>query len=361
MVMPCSQPMRSAITVSCVQTGECVAVSGSAPLSLTRSSPGSQWVQNTPPPSGVQSISCFDSSICLVLGAGTGSDFYSWDGAAWTTLPPLPAKATTGYPLQTGNLTCTSPEFCVAVGNSVDLYDGDSAAIQMWNGTGWKDPVLIPPVAHPANSALTDVSCASPSFCMAVGEQDSSFPLVEEWNGTQWISLPTTAQQGVASLDAVSCPTRTFCFAVGTNEGRYSGQSQFIADEWNGSTWSPAPAPQPLRYDPGSSQPALVCQQAPRCLSIWSPNSGSIERLGATTSGDADLDPTSQLWNGKSWTPVSMPSPPPTSNEFDIFNDESCVSVNDCVAVGVRMKEGQATSLIDSWNGSAWTSGPIAN
>jgi hypothetical protein len=61
----------------------------------------------------------------------------------------------------------------------------------------------------PVDGNLDGVSCASSSFCEAVGYDDTSSDsvLAETWNGTSWTvqSTPTPANDGEVSLNAVSC------------------------------------------------------------------------------------------------------------------------------------------------------------
>src|SRR5579864_4777134 len=72
------------------------------------------------------------------------------------------------------------------------------------------------------NASLNDVSCTSPSSCVAVGWDQRSptggsvlFTLAETWNGTAWrhVSTPTPGNSGV--LGGVSCTSATACIAGG--------------------------------------------------------------------------------------------------------------------------------------------------
>ncbi len=72
------------------------------------------------------------------------------------------------------------------------------------------------------------ISCASSSFCVAVGGQDAY-----EYDGSEWSSFDIDSDQ---SLAAVSCPTSRFCAAVDSS-------GRVVA--YNGSGWS---RPHPTEY-----------------------------------------------------------------------------------------------------------------
>src|ERR1700733_1104256 len=76
--------------------------------------------------------------------------------------------------------------------------------------------------------SLTDVACASPNACTAVGGVTSNpnTPMAERWNGRSWslqnMPVPASGSTGdqlipvYGVLSSVSCPSPNTCFAVGT-------------------------------------------------------------------------------------------------------------------------------------------------
>src|SRR5262249_38242891 len=99
-------------------------------------------------------------------------------------------------------VSCTSAEFCVAVG-------GTTATAETWNGSQWT------PAALGDGGTLTGVSCVSPTDCTAVGTGG----LAERWNGTSW-ALEATAPEGErrAELKGVACVVVSGCTAVGSSQ-----------------------------------------------------------------------------------------------------------------------------------------------
>ncbi len=61
---------------------------------------------------------------------------------------------------------------------------------EFWNGSSWR---LLDPVG--AGGGLADVSCASPTRCMAAGSapagQVGEHTLAERWRGSRWRLLAT--------------------------------------------------------------------------------------------------------------------------------------------------------------------------
>jgi hypothetical protein len=67
-----------------------------------------------------------------------------------------------------------------------------TAVDDQWDGTSWS---IMTPVATNYQPSLFDVSCTSPTFCVAVGfyTDISGFHLnrlAEQWNGSVWAQAP---------------------------------------------------------------------------------------------------------------------------------------------------------------------------
>jgi hypothetical protein len=98
-------------------------------------------------------------------------------------------------------------------------------------------------------------------------------------------------------------------------------------------------------------------------LSQTVPNPNTSEHLSAVSCpatnsclavGAAGKSPVADLWSGtNTWTQVSIPPPSgePTSVEL---KNISCSATNFCMAVGWK-EAGEATALVERWNGATWT------
>ena len=116
-----------------------------------------------------------------------------------------------------------------------------------------------------ADGSLTGVSCASPTFCMAVGSVEVGSAgwnsgLTENWDGQYWqvVLSPNYPEDdlgpgfiGGGILLGVSCVSAQACVADGysgggvNNEGLgYPGLA--VVETWDGTAWSLTPTPAPV-------------------------------------------------------------------------------------------------------------------
>ena len=223
-------------------------------------------------------------------------------------------------------VSCASASFCVAVGwfRAATVPAGIVRSLALeWNGRRWR-------VLRSAQTGgdLLAVSCVSMSFCMAVGADASGLPLAEAWNGRTWRVLK--APPGPNELDAISCARVWFCvglFAV--SDG---------ADQWNGRTWRAMNMSGDGCVRFVCALGAVSCPGAGSCMAVgsFSNRSGSV-RLGEAVT-----------WNGRTWRDTRPPSP----GRQATLDFVSCASTSRCLAVGNNRRCGCA--LIVAWNGRSW-------
>ena len=156
---------------------------------------------------------------------------------------------------------------------------------------------------------------------------------------------PGAASGGLDQLSSVSCVSPSDCWAVG-NSTSASSNITTITIHWNGSSWALVPSP-----DPGGSGGtqeselySVTCALTNECFAVG-------------TMGDNSGGPTSNLvleWNGASWSQVSAPSPGGTS-ATDVLVGATCVSNNDCWAVGQAGASPNLSTFAMQWNGTSWT------
>ncbi len=174
--------------VACAAAGTCVAVDGVGDGYVLD---GATWSSQLNAWGGATDISCTGSSSCVAAMGGMAT----WDGGSWSRPVDVdPAGMVTA-------VSCGAPTFCVAVDTS-----GREVT---WNGTAWSPPqsILPSPAATPASASVpspTDVSCAGPSWCAAVGGNR-----VTVWDGRRW-SKPVALGLGFP-LAAVACPSPGTC------------------------------------------------------------------------------------------------------------------------------------------------------
>ncbi len=240
-------------------------------------------------------------------------------------------------------VSCTSPDFCMAVGGSVNAIP----LAEEWNGTDWS---ILPAETFPpggVTGGLHGVSCTSSSACTAVGNYSDfiaggpQMPFVETWNGDTWSAQNVPNPVGRPNLYSVSCASSIACTAVGyyENSNGYQGYSEI----WNGSTWNLESMPSPSDST-GTMVTSVSCASANACTAVGFYLDASAGQYGLTLA---------EVWNGSTWSVQDTPSP---AGVESFLSAVSCPAPNDCIAVGYSSPPSSgAVGLAEVWNGSAWS------
>jgi hypothetical protein len=256
---PATGVLLGAGAVSCPAVGRCVATGinvtpSEADRPFIDTLNGTKWTtRDVPMPRGgttaiIAAVDCVSASYCVLAGTYNikqppGVLFESWNGRSFSVLK----AATPGAPdLAVNGASCASATDCVAVGvlEKPPLYSGTSFA-ERWNGRSWSLISQIGP-QEPKNPKLFGLSCASASWCVAVGltsangSFETSHALAVSYDGKTWKVASVPAPAGVGStFTAVSCASATDCVAVGWRGGPDSplASSTAFTAVWNGTTW----------------------------------------------------------------------------------------------------------------------------
>jgi hypothetical protein len=214
------------------------------------------WQRVQLPPSPTGSFTSADSSTCplptacLVVGlSGTQKSphptAWTWDGSVWSQAPEPQVGTAWGRPAcahgyayclvqgpdgvvliyangqwtataqQFEPLACASPTFCM-----VRTATGDYA---VWNGSA------VGPGNQPFGSTAPTISCASPEFCLAVGDRGSDIPFWT-FDGVAWSTAKSTGMSGYQT--GPSCTTATSCWATIWAYGDVSRAVHFDGTTW---------------------------------------------------------------------------------------------------------------------------------
>jgi hypothetical protein len=291
-------------------------------------------------------------------------------GANWTIQPTLAPAGPAESALT--SVSCVSAAACVAVGTTDDGHASESqealnvgSFAETWNGTAW--------TARPTDGAagpnpwLNSVSCASATFCVAVGRAhahssisegygplgayipavrariEAERALVEVWNGTNWTVQPNPgAALPGSGLNGVTCRSSTFCIAVGFH------LEAVLVEVWNGTSWRLQGTPRPGAAPPnhGAYLEGVTCT-ASSCTAVggYNANPGTGIDVG---------HPLAERWDGRRW---SVEYPPTAGLYFPELFSVSCVSGRFCLAVGTHQltQQGWASSpFAERWNGTRW-------
>jgi hypothetical protein len=294
----------------------------------------------------------FTVGAALILGAGVLGAGPALAAGSWSIVPAPP----TGQNASLLGAGSTSDSDAWAVGSQNGAPGtgvGAKPLIDHWNGAAWSQ-VAVPATPGFNTASLAGVSASSPTDAWAIGRQQnnrSNFtPLAMHWNGSTWAVSPSAATAlagqigvGVAGISPADA------YAIGGHLGSaHTGQLA----HWNGSSWANVTVPQPPNNNLLSDFDA-ICADGPN--NVWVV--GTYYLLISPT--DEAVETYTLHWNGTSWKVVLMPLVPGTnpSTEF-AFNSIKANSPADVWAVGERFTagmSGSATTLIEHWNGSAWS------
>jgi hypothetical protein len=339
---------------------------GAGVLTLSTAAPAasvSMWSivpsANTSPMQGnaLDSVSCSGPTFCMAVGSYQGTTTYQtltemWNGVGWAIVPSANANTTHFNQLQ--GVACTSAMSCVAVGTYSDGTINRNLA-ESWDGHAWTlDTAVDPSTASVPNQGLDAVACTSPTRCIAVGGYsvgvNTSQTLVESWDGSTWSVVPSADTSPTADnyLNGVSCSTPTSCVAVGSFGPVSTGQT--LVESWDGNTWSVVPSPNTSSTIDNVLN-SVTCTNPSFCMAVGYDDTGS--------------SPPSliEMWNGTAWSIVSGPSTSVPNSDENFLYGVSCTDPSNCVATGHWSNTGDVkdSTLIESWNGSAWSVVPSPN
>jgi hypothetical protein len=251
------------VDISCATAKACVIVDEAA--TATRFD-GSKWRFDGPIESGfpypVVSVSCPNETFCAAVTSypvDSNDNFVTFNGHRWTS---------EFTHLDAVGISCTSSHFCMTAG-----YYG----FDLWNGDKHTN------YAPPSEMALTDVSCADKSFCVATDEQGE----VSVWNGHRWSRPQSVDPMTEPGSAYVACASNTACEVV---------NSKGFAVRMRGSSWST-----PHRIDTAGHPTSIACAEPNDCV--------AVDGTGHETSLDGNQwsDPR-QIDKGRHLIAVSCPT-----------------------------------------------------
>ena len=306
----------------------------------------------TVPIGSVSAISCPTATACTAVGS-----YFVGPG---NSAPFAEVRATSGWTLQqmpdpTGSInafvygvSCVGTTTCTAVGYFQNSTAGQSPLAERWNGTSWT--IQATPSQPGANlTQLWGVSCASTTACTAVGNYSTSSgqqTFAEAWNGTAWSIQATPDPTSDAHLSAVSCRWARNCMAVGTSTDHFVGSIQTVSMRWDGTFWTLVKMPAVLGI---AELSGVSCAAAKSCMAVGLQNPGSEPLTLA------------ERWNGTRWIVIPTPNP---ANTIASYLDSVACDLTGCTAAGYYgPSSGLAPvlTLMESWNGKAWSLVPTPN
>jgi hypothetical protein len=233
--------------------------------------------------------------------------------------------------------------------------------------SGWT--IVTSPSSSPAADDITlGSACANADQCWAVGvtinniNSNSIFsPLMESWNGASWAlaSTPVIPAGSGGGLFATSCVTGSDCWAVGAVLGAAGDGSPTgtLIEHWDGGAWSIVPSPTPDGVT-GALLQGVSCTSSTNCVAVGFTTDQNGENLSSVV----------EQWDGSAWT---IQSDANSGQPFDQLDAVHCVAADNCWAVGNAGPNQQNPNFlpifpgavddqgfIEHWDGTSWTMTP---
>jgi hypothetical protein len=186
-------------------------------------------------------VACISAGRCFAVGSIGVSEALIDEktGGPWKIVPIASAG-----PLS--DMSCASPTHCVAVGFSGSLLAGGHPLIVENGGSGWSVTS-----APNADGTLSGAVCPSVTNCIAVGNLPGGDTLIEQKTGSFWMLLPrltiSSSDAYGLTLNSVACASAAHCFIVGAQfigAGSIGGSvGKTLIVENTGSGWVPISSP----------------------------------------------------------------------------------------------------------------------
>lgn len=297
-------------------------------------------------------VAILSSFMSLIVAGPFASATTTWNDAESVTFTSGVAKTTSQW-TDVWSVSCPTAGTCVAVGEFTSTVNGlEGFTARSSNGT-WQqaEPVTfgtgVAAVGQSAATMAKSVSCASTSFCVAVGSFRNAINAgIEAFtttfsNGSWSTATPAIFAAGVqnnapyATFNAVSCPAVGQCVAVGqfTDATSNPGKIRAFTMTMTNGSWGEAT---PAVFAAGINVPRAISGLT-RFLSVSCASAGNCTAGGqydtATQTGEAF---TMTMANG-SWgqaTPVEFPAGSQNSSRESSVWDVSCAVAGHCIVSG---------------------------
>lgn len=203
-----------------------------------------------------------------------------------------------------------------------------------------------------AQNGLSAVAATSANDAWAVGNfsnyhliTQSGSTLIEHWNGSAWsVVASPKAPLDSSTLSGVAAISPTDAWAVGVVYSNSTNEQQTLIEHWNGTSWAIVKSPNPAS---GAQLSAITALSA---TDIWAVGMYG-NNLGRTLNAHTLIE----HWNGTAWTVVQSPN---SGSGLNYLISIAAVSTNDIWAAGFssgdQTVQGMQATLIEHWNGTAW-------
>ena len=300
------------------------------------------------------SIACPSKGTCVVVGSYNDAKSYRQgiietlsDGKWRETKAPFPVKTSGNPAALLAAVSCASATYCVAVGE-FGVPSAGLVEILSGNPSTWK------PKPYETGDPLSSVACGAVGACVALSDINSSGAgnIIETLSNGEWKPTQATPPRGIqpadVGLDAVTCLNSHFCAAAGDVILPNKNETQGLVETLSGSSWVPFVAATQQTDVPLTS---ITCASTSLCAaagigadSSADNSSGDWGNVLATFSKGHLSDEVAPLPRGMY---VRQPLGPPAI---------ACAPVSPCIA-GMMYYDsrGGREALVDTLSAKGWT------
>jgi len=299
-------------------------------------------------------VVCESANFCVAVGNYYGAEMGGdalierFNGQQWgASAAPLPSQlASVGMDSTSlGSVACTSATSCVAVGSWEDAKQNGGVLIETLGANGWTAAEGPMPDGG-SGGGLGSISCASTSFCVAVGQYNAGSSsenagLIETLDNGIWTASEAPAPAGGSSVPllSVSCGAVGFCASV--------NEFNTTIDTLTNGTWTATNAPLPANAGgQGEGLYSIACPSADSCAAVGN------YRIGEQSQGLLE-----DLSDG-TWTAIQAPLPTDAvTTDSASFNSVSCSSAQSCHAAGIYnepLDPDWGEAVIDTLSNGNW-------
>lgn len=343
-----------AMSVSCPGAGDCwiLGSTGSGASSVWRYSDG-VWTSVSVPGQGIlKGLTCVNADDCWAVGysvpPGITSDgvlqpLIEYDDGAGFSDVSSPMMMGVG---QLNAIACSSVNDCWAVGEygsqnisqqqgSISETASAQPLVEHYDGANWM-VVTVP--APSTDSELLAVTCVGTEDCWAVGQDVYGGGLTEHYFAGAWELEGSPDGGGVAGdlLSAVTCPAVDDCWAVGNTSPPHSGQppQQPLVEHYAGTNWAVVASPH-LSAVGGGVLSGIACTPSGDCWAVGDAQGPIWDLVGTPPpNGTQSLI---EYYSGGSWEVV--PSPQASGEGADLTGIACVPSTTECYATGDSLFE----------------------
>jgi hypothetical protein len=299
-------------------------------------------------------VSCSDIDDCVAIGeykntSGPWNMLDTSSAGSWTSVrAPEPAdigrKHHYGFNYGAGSVACGAVGHCVVLGHYRRAHLGHRSFAETLTSGTWQAVPAAVPNGDPADEQiiLHAASCAGVD-CVAVGDTSAGRAVISTLHAGIWKTsyAPTHPQTERSHLFSVSCATQTYCVAVGLARNSQNKVTPLVDTLENGS-WSAGTLPLPA-----NAHAQQVYSHHIQAVSCGAP--GFCSAVGQYRTDAPESHSVLMTLEAGQWTPTETSISGFLGTQDNHVSQVSCASAGRCIAIDTR------AFVVASYHDGSWS------